>query len=347
MTRAVVLGVGVAGLAHLAALKAAGIEVACVSTRDAGRLCAARAVVADVEVAWPPAVALNAPRVDLVIVATPPGTHLDLVRLAAARRLDVLVEKPLEVDLPRARALVDVAGAAGIGLAVCFQHRTKPAAGALRDLVRRGGLGNLTGGSVVVPWWRGQDYYDRPGRGRPDHDGGGVLITQAVHFLDLFTWCAGMPGVVLGAAGLGPAHRIPSEDGFSGTLRYANGALVGVAATTAAYPGGVERLAVWGTKGSAELHGGTLTVYDAVDPDGRTVVRDDAPGAGSDPAGLPVRWHQRLIESTVDAFAHGRRPPCDGRSALATQSLVASLYRSAAKGAWVAVDDPVLYGETG
>jgi predicted dehydrogenase len=345
MTRAVVLGAGVSGVAHLAALDAAGIEIACVSTRDGGRLAAARGVIPDVPVAWPPSVALNAPGVDLVIVATPPGTHLELVRLAAARRLDVLVEKPLEIDLPRARRAVEAAEDAGIGLAVCFQHRAKPAAVALRDLVRRGGLGNLTGGTVTVPWWRGQDYYDRPGRGRVEHDGGGVLITQAVHFLDLFTWCVGKPGVALGAAGLGPAHRIQSEDVFSGTLRYANGALVSLAATTAAYPGGAECLTVWGTRSSAVLRGGDLVVHDETDPGGRTVVSDDGPSAASDPAGLPVRWHRRLIESTVDAFANRRRPPCDGRSALATQSLVAALYRSAAKGVWVAVDDPVLYKE--
>jgi UDP-N-acetyl-2-amino-2-deoxyglucuronate dehydrogenase len=172
-----------------------------------------------------------------------------------------------------------------------------------------------------------------------------VLITQTVHFLDLFTWCVGPPGVVLAAAGLGPAHRIQSEDVFSATLRYPNGALVSLAATTAAYPGGVEELTVWGTRGTAVLRGGALVVHDGTDPGGRTVVADHSPGAGSDPAGLPVRWHQRLIESTVDAFANGRRPPCDGRSALATQSLVATLYRSAAKGVWVAVDDPILYAE--
>jgi UDP-N-acetyl-2-amino-2-deoxyglucuronate dehydrogenase len=345
VTRAVVLGAGVSGLAHLAALDAAGIEVACVSTRDAGRLSAARELIPDVPVAWPPSAALNAPGVELVVVATPPGTHLELVTLAAARRLDVLVEKPLELDLPRSRRLVEAAEDAGIGLGVCFQHRTKPAAVALRDLVRRGGLGKVTGGTVTVPWWRGQEYYDRPGRGRVDHDGGGVLITQAVHFLDLYTWCVGMPGVALGAAGLGPGHRIQSEDVFSGTLRYANGALVSLAATTAAYPGGVECLTVWGTRGTAVLRGGDLVVHDGTDPGGRMVVSDAAPGAGSDPAGLPVRWHRRLIQSTVDAFRNGRRPPCDGRSALATQSLVAALYRSAAKGVWVAVDDPVLYKE--
>jgi UDP-N-acetyl-2-amino-2-deoxyglucuronate dehydrogenase len=129
---------------------------------------------------------------DLVIVASPADTHLDAVTLAATRRVDVIVEKPLHTRLDRAEELVATAAKAGIGLAVCLQHRAKPAGRALRELT--GQLGELTGGSVSVPWWRPQSYYDEPGRGTYARDGGGVLMTQAIHALDLFLSVVGPLG---------------------------------------------------------------------------------------------------------------------------------------------------------
>jgi len=212
---------------------------------------------------------------------------------------------------------------------VCLQHRLKPATAALHALLREGGLGRLTGGVVVVPWWRGQEYYDRPGRGSPGHDGGGALITQAIHTLDVLVYCAGLPERVVGAATATLAHRMAAEDVAAATLRYPGGALVGLVASTAANPGGTERVELWGTAGSAVLAGGGLTVFD---PRPRVVVAESGASAASDPGALPLDWHLRLWRDTLDAFAEGREPCASGRSALDTQRLVDAIYRAAASG---------------
>jgi UDP-N-acetyl-2-amino-2-deoxyglucuronate dehydrogenase len=344
--RVVVVGAGTGAGAHLRALREIGCPVAGVVTHDPGRAAAVRAMFPDARVCWPATDALDL-KPDLAIVASPAGTHLDIVREAARRGIDVLVEKPLEARLDRAEELVSVARDSGVGLAVCFQHRAKPAGRALRSLVEGGALGTVTGGAVTVPWWRPQAYYDVPGRGSYGRDGGGVLITQAIHTLDLFLSAAGPP-VRVRADASRVAQRMQAEDTILGVLDYGGGRLVPVYATVAGYPGRDEELWISGTAGTALARGADLLRYTAVGTGPEVVVDGSADAGGStaaDPGAMPTAWHRALLEDAMAAFATGREPLAGGASALITQRTVAAMYRSAGTGGWVDLDDPALAAE--
>ena len=313
--RTVVVGAGVGARAHLQALRELGWPLLGVVTSRSGTE------------------ALDA-GADLAVIASPPDTHLAIVRLAASRGINVVVEKPLHARLDLAEELVAVAEKAGIGLAVCLQHRAKPAGRALRSLVDGGTLGELTGGSISVPWWRPQSYYDEPGRGTYARDGGGVLITQAIHALDLFLSVAGPPIRVLAAASR-VAHRMEAEDTLAGVLDYGSGTLVSLHTTVAQFPGRDEELTIAGSHGTAFLTGARLVHHTAAGTE--VIVDDPGSSASADPGSLPVAWHRALLEDAATSFATGREPLASGPSALITQRVVAALYRAAECGTWVEV----------
>jgi predicted dehydrogenase len=334
--RVVVVGAGFGAGAHLRALREMGCEMVAVVTRHPGRAAAARALFPEVLTCWPATAALDR-GADLAIIASPTATHLDIVREAAARDIDVVVEKPLDANLDRAAQLLDVAGRHGIGLAVCLQHRVKPAGRALRGLVDGGALGPFTGGAVSVPWWRPKTYYDEPGRGTYARDGGGVLIVQAIHTLDLFLHVVGAPARVQAQASR-VVQPMEAEDTIAGVLDYGDGRLVPVHATVAAYPGRDEELWVSGTAGTALLRGADLLRYAEPGGEPETVVTEQAASTAVSPSAMPTAWHRALLEDAVESFAAGREPVASGRSALATQRVVAAMYEAARTGGWVEID---------
>lgn len=171
--------------------------------------------------------------VQAALVLTPPHTHLALVERLAAAGKHVLVEKPLDLTLARAEALVAACARHGVTLAVMLQHRASPAAQRLRQLLQQGALGELTSASASVRWWRPQSYYDVPGRGTLARDGGGVLMTQAIHTLDLLLHLVGPPQRVTGLAAT-RLHRMETEDTAGALLQWAGGAIGTLDATTAA-----------------------------------------------------------------------------------------------------------------
>lgn len=344
--RVAVLGAGLAAGPHLAALERAGCEVVTVATRSEERAARVRARFPGARRCWPPETAL-VDGVDLALVLSPPSTHVELVRAAAERGIDVLVEKPLEIGLARADELVRVAEEAGIGLAVCFQHRAKAAGRMLHELFTGGELGTLVGGSVNVHWWRPQSYYDEPGRGTYARDGGGVLITQAVHVLDLFLWTAGPPRRVVAHAGTSALHRLEAEDTLGAVLDYGDGRIVTLYATTAAPPGRDEQITLAGSAGTAVLTGGELVLHRKAGPAAETVASEAGSATAADPSLMPSGWHQAILDDALAAFAGRREPLAGGRSALATQRVIAALYASAAEGRWVDVDDDDLLKEAG
>jgi len=330
----VVVGAGPGAGAHLRALHAMGCPPAAVVTHDPERAARVRELFPGTTICWPTAAALDR-GADLVIVASPAGTHLDVVRLAAGRRIDVVVEKPIEASIDRAHQLVGLCQLAPVGLAVCFQHRVKPAGRALSALWRSGALGRFTGGTVCVPWWRPASYFAGRGRGTYARDGGGVLATQAIHALDLLLWTVGVPRRVRAHASRA-VHPIEAEDTVAGVLDYGEGRLVSVHATVAAYPGREEELWLTGTAGSLLLRGADLLRYTEPGAEPERVVSDEgASTAAADPAATPTAWHRVLLADALDAFATGRSPVADGGSALTTQRVVAALYASAHEDRWV------------
>ena len=145
--------------------------------------------------------------VDAVLILTPANTHLDLVRRCAAAGKHILLEKPVEITTARAEALVAATRAAGVRLGIVLQNRYRPACLALKKVIDEGRLGRLVGVSAVTNNWRPQSYYDEPGRGTRARGGGGVLLTQAIHTLDLMISFAGAPQEVTGFATTSPVHR--------------------------------------------------------------------------------------------------------------------------------------------
>jgi UDP-N-acetyl-2-amino-2-deoxyglucuronate dehydrogenase len=270
--------------------------------------------------------------IDAVLLLTPPNTHLDLVRQAADAGKHVLMEKPLEIDLDRAQTLVAVAEKAGIKLGIVLQHRFRPVSVALSDLIREGRLGDIVSASARLCNWRPQSYYDQPGRGTKARDGGGVLLTQAIHTLDLMISLAGLPVEVTGYAVTSPVHRMETEDLAVAAIKFANGGIGSVSATTSAYPGIPDAVDIIGTKGMARIEGARMI---AQFHDGTEETVDDGAlggGAGADPMAFPHQHHRAVIEDFLNAIETGRDPAVTGREALKVHRLIAAILRSSETG---------------
>jgi predicted dehydrogenase len=268
---------------------------------------------------------LEDPAVGAVLVLTPPNTHLDIVERCAAAGKHVLLEKPLEVSTAKAEALVKKSS--NIKLGVVLQHRFRPAAEKLRE--RLGELGQIVSASAFIPNWRPQGYYDQPGRGTRARDGGGVLLTQAIHTLDLFLSFAGEASEVKSFAATTPVHRMETEDLALAAVRFKSGALGVVHATTAAYPGFPERIELIGSAGTALLEGTSLQMQFS---DGRTFsVRTEsgAGGTGADPMAFPHDWHRSLLADFLDAIEKDREPRVSGAEALKVHRFIDRILQSA------------------
>ena len=276
--------------------------------------------------------------IDAVAVLTPPNTHLDIVRRCAAAGKHVLLEKPLEITTARAEEMVLACRGAGVALGVVLQHRHKPAVERLAGIIRSGELGTPVGASAGVRLWRPQSYYDEPGRGTRARDGGGVLITQAIHTLDVLLSLAGDPSDVMAFAATTPVHVMESEDIVCAAVRWRTGAYGVIEATTAAYPGAAERIELIGTRGTATLLG---TAFEAKWHDGRheTFAADGSSGGtGADPMAFPHDYHRSVWRDFLKAVRTEREPRVNGEEALRVHRLIDALLASAASGAAVRCD---------
>lgn len=272
------------------------------------------------------------PEVDAILVLTPPNAREGIVSAAAKAGKHVLMEKPVERTTAAAERIVASCDAAGVTLGIIFQHRFRAASMALAEKVRSGELGALYAVHLVVPWWRPQQgYYDKPGRGTFAQDGGGVLITQAIHSLDLMLSLTGPVKAVTALAATTGLHQMETEDFVAGGLEFANGAVGGLMATTANFPGSAESLTLNFDKASATLTGGNLTLNWH---EGRTETVGEASssGGGADPMAFPFDWHMAQIAEFADAIRAGRQPVSTGHTALAVHRLIDALIRSGKEG---------------
>jgi predicted dehydrogenase len=272
------------------------------------------------------------PEVDAILVLTPPNAREGIVSAAAKAGKHVLMEKPVERTTAAAERIVASCDAAGVTLGIIFQHRFRAASMALAEKVRSGELGALYAVHLVVPWWRPQQgYYDKPGRGTFAQDGGGVLITQAIHSLDLMLSLTGPVKAVAALAATTGLHQMETEDFVAGGLEFANGAVGGLMATTANFPGSAESLTLNFDKASATLTGGNLTLNWH---EGRTETVGEASssGGGADPMAFPFDWHMAQIAEFADAIRAGRQPVSTGHTALAVHRLIDALILSGKEG---------------
>ena len=257
--------------------------------------------------------------ISAVGVLTPPNTHLEIVERLTKSGKHVLLEKPLDITMERSQALV--AAGAGVKIAVCLQHRFRAAAERLAVILAEQGLGTIVACSTKIPLWRTQAYYDEPGRGVKLRDGGGVLITQGIHTLDLMLSLAGPVDEVCGYAVTSAVHRMETEDLVCTAVRFKNGAVGTIEASTAAYPGGPALIDFIGTKGTASLAGTALHVQWH---DGR---REDMPeessgGSGADPMAFPHDHHLAVWRDFLDAIDEDREPRVSAREALKVHRLI-------------------------
>ena len=330
--RLAVIGAGLGSVPHFKSLQdlAGEAEVVWVHARDANRL-ATTQVPHGAHKTTRLEDILEDASVRAVLVLTPPNTHLALVQRLAQTGKHVLVEKPLDIDLARAQALVQVCEKQGVLLAVMLQHRLRQAATSLRALLNAGELGQLVSASASVRWWRPQRYYDEPGRGTLARDGGGVLITQAIHTLDLLLACTGLPTRVMGLASTSPVHVMEGEDCACALFHFTDGAMATLQATTAAYPGFPERLELNGTLGSASLEAGVLQVA-FMSGQTLSVGGGQGSGGGADPMAFDHAAHRAVLQDFIDAVRQGRKPAVTGRSALAVQQVIEAIMASSRTG---------------
>ena len=276
--------------------------------------------------------------VDALLLITPPDARSEIVSLFASQGKHILSEKPLERTVENAEDIVKTCRKANVSLGVVFQHRFRLASEILLDKLSRGIFGAIHLIRAEVPWWRDQEYYDEPGRGSYHRDGGGVLISQAIHTLDLMLQMSGPVTSVQAMCAKTPFHQMEAEDVVAGAFKFENGAFGSVFASTASFPGGGESLSFQCEKASLNLKAGLLKV-DWHDGRSQSFGEKAQTGGGSDPMAFPYEWHKSLIAEFADAIKRGRQPRVTGVQALAVQRLIRAIEVSSSEGKEIALKE--------
>jgi predicted dehydrogenase len=281
--------------------------------------------------------------VDVVDVTTPSGAHQEPALAAIGAGKHVIVEKPLETTPERADRIIERAAARGVQLATIFQGRFGAGAQRVKAALEADRLGRLALASVYVKWHRSAEYYRTPWKGTWQLDGGGALMNQAIHGVDLLQWFAGLPSEVTAFIGRRVHTGIEADDTTVANLRFADGALGTIEATTAAWPGWSRRIELCGEHGSICLEDDHISRWEFAsalpgDEAVRATPRDAALGSGAGAAGgISLAGHLRQIGDFVDAVRGGRPPLIDGREGRKAVVLVDAIYRAARSGAAVAL----------
>ena len=275
---------------------------------------------------------------DVVLVGSPSGLHAEQGRAAARRGLHVLVEKPLDVTTERADALIAECERAGVKLGVFFQDRVAPDVRRLKEFVESGGLGRPLLVSGRLRWYRPPEYYaDSRWRGTWALDGGGALMNQGVHTLDLLLWLLGDVKSVYAKA-VTTLHEIEVEDTVVATLEFECGAVGTLEAATSAYPGYPRRVELTGTGGTVILEGSSLVAADLRTPHEGLIVKcvEGVDGVGSAAASSPVvsdvSGHREILSDFLMAIEKGGTPVCDGLEGRRSVELARAVYESSRTG---------------
>ncbi|QND54459.1 Gfo/Idh/MocA family oxidoreductase (plasmid) [Phyllobacterium sp. 628] len=266
--------------------------------------------------------------IDFVIVATPPNARLEITKILAAAGKSILMEKPIERTLESAKKIADLCADHDVKLGIIFQHRVRQASTQLRNMLETGALGPIGIVEIVVPWWREQSYYDAPGRGTFARDGGGVLISQAIHSLDLALSLAGSVHKVQAMAKTSRFHQMEAEDYVTAGLEFECGAIGSLVASTASFPGTSETITLHCDNASAHLEAGQLTITWR---DGKTDVfgEETGTGGGANPMAFTHEWHQEIIRDFASAVINNTEPLVSGRTGLIVHALIDALITSA------------------
>lgn len=326
------IGLGMVAGTHVTAIRASdqGLHLQGVLGRDPGRTADFAALHQTNAFATLDEIA-NDPDIDFVILATPPDARHDFVQTFAQAGKPILMEKPIERDLAAATKLVEICEVAQIPLGIVFQHRARAASIALKSAIDAGQLGDIVTVEIRVPWWRDQSYYDAPGRGSYARDGGGVMISQAIHTLDLMIWLLGPVSSVQALMRLTPLHSLEAEDWAGALFELHSGAVGTLMASTAAYPGEAETLTIQGTKAAAHLGSGVRTLT-SLNGETETIGASASTGGGADPMAFTHAWHQSVIEDFARSLQTKSLPMAPAREALRTHAVIDAMQTASQTG---------------
>ncbi len=336
---------GIVGAGNIAQIHAAAINAIpgahlvgfCSKTADRAQALAARfggEATADLDAF------LARPDLHAITICTPSGTHADIGISAARAGKHVMTEKPIDVTLERAQLLIDGCQAAGVRLGCIFQSRFLPAVRLLRMAIANGRLGRIFVADAYVKWFRPPSYYEAARwRGTKALDGGGALINQSIHTVDLLQHLAGPVASVFGFTDQKRHPDIEGEDTAVAVVRFGSGAVGVIEGTTSVAPGFSRRIELHGEKGSVILDGNDISVWklDGTGPEEAELDRlraaaKDASDGSSDPMKLDSAGHRDQIADFVAAVRDGRAPIIDGAEGLKALEIVLGVYRSAATG---------------
>lgn len=293
------------------------------------------------------------PKLEIVTIATPSGAHMEPAVAAANAGKHVIVEKPLEITLKKCDRIIEACAKNKVQLGAIFPSRFHDSSQKLKRAIDAGRFGRLTVGDSYVKWFRTQAYYDSGAwRGTWALDGGGALMNQAIHSVDLLTWLMG-PVVEIQARTATLAHqRIEVEDVAVAMLRFENGALGVLEATTAAYPGYLKRIEIHGSDGSAVLEEEDLKVWDFAKSrkEDQAILAEmqrkrSTGGGASDPSAIGHHGHAMQFRDFVDAVKKNRPPAIDGHEGRRSVEIILGVYKAAEAGRTVVLpltSDPVL-----
>ncbi len=266
---------------------------------------------------------------DAVVVLTPNALHADIGIEAARKGKHVVVEKPIDISLEKADKLIDECEKYGVKLSVIFQRRFSDAAQRVKSLIENGDFGRINFASALVKWYRSQGYYDSSDwKGTWKMEGGGALINQSIHYLDLLLYFAGPIDEVFAYMGT-KTHDIEVEDVLVGVMKFKSGALGSIEANTAAYPGFEARVDIYGNAASAIIVDdklNRLVVEEEIDVGSKGY---SSGFAGASSPEISFELHKRQYEDIVDSILSDRKPAVDGVEGRNTLAVVLALYESA------------------
>jgi UDP-N-acetyl-2-amino-2-deoxyglucuronate dehydrogenase len=270
---------------------------------------------------------------DVVCICTSSGNHLQPALAAAAKGKHLLIEKPIEINMHRAGQIIAACEENDVKLGVIFQNRFNKAYQELKSAVEKGLFGKLLMGNAAINWFRDIAYYQSsPWKGTLEGDGGGAVINQGIHTLDLLLDLMGAADTV--SAQVQTAfHQIEGEDLSAAIVKFKSGALGTISAATCLFPGYPERLEIFGTEGSAVLAGGELSSYTFKYGDRPFSESSNKKTSGaSDPMAIGHQLHAAQIKDMVEAIRYNRKPEVDGYAGIKSIQLIEAIYSSSKSG---------------
>ena len=274
------------------------------------------------------------PDINIICICTPSGQHAKQTIKAANANKHVLVEKPMALSLEDADTMIQACEAANVQLAVALQRRAEPLFQKVKAAIDAGDLGELTLGIITMPYVRDDTYYNQAEwRGTWALDGGGVLMNQGIHLVDLLIWFMGDP-VKVQATAMTLHRSVEVEDTLVTTLEFANGSLATITATTTAAPGFGHRAEIYGTQGGIQITGEEVSSWTLVDAATAKVtpvdiVQDASAGSGGDPRGIKATGHINIMADLAAAIKENRAPKIDGYEGRRSLKTILDIYKSA------------------